>query len=137
MINLAKSNARLKELEEAYAKEKANKEELLAKRYEIYKYEKVQELRNGCNGKLPNKKNQIELYYAQGICYEEISLLIDSKLDYIYKVVCNYKKKNGLNGLKSEYTEIETLIIEAGRHSNKTVAQIAKALGCCSMTVCL
>lgn len=129
-INLAKSNARLKELETEYAKEKEINDELHEKLYKIYKYDRIQELKKEFNGKLPNKKNQIEMYYAQGKSYEEIALLTDSKLDYIYKVICIYKKLNDKYELKSELTEKETLILEAGKFSNMTVSQISLSFGC-------
>ncbi|MCT4606335.1 MAG: hypothetical protein N4A64_09580 [Marinisporobacter sp.] len=122
-FKLAKSNGKLEELKKAYENELARNNELVARRYEIYKQEKIEELKDSRNDKLPSIKEQIEIYFSQGKSYDEIALLTESKRDYIYKVICNYKKKNEINKNKVEYSDTVELILGC-KKANMSVNQI-------------
>ncbi len=126
LTEIGKSNARLKEIKFQYDKEKAVNEKLLAMRYELYKREKAEELKLGNHGSLPNKKEQIELYFSQGKSYEEIALLTEASYAYIYKVVSNYRKKNDIriDNDNPERSETEEIIIMYSR-ANKSINEIA------------
>ena len=99
LTQLAKSNARLKEIKSDYNKESELNEKLVAMRRELYKREKTEELKLANDSKLHCKKDQIELYFSRDKSYEEIALLTDATPDYIYKVICNYRKKNKIKML--------------------------------------
>jgi len=124
IIGLAKSNARLKRLEEELAKEKEEYDKLLEMRYQIYKYEQVNELKKEYNGNLPSKKNLIELFYSEGKCYDEIALLTGSTPEYIYKVISNYRKKHNISIENPAQSETEETI-RIGYHANMSVEEIA------------
>jgi len=124
-IELAKSNGRLAELKKDYEKELSINNELIAKRQEIYKQERIKELENSRDGKLPNMREQIEIYFSQGKCYEEISLLTRAKHEYIYKVICNYKKRSGISKKKHENSDKVELIIGC-RKANMSIKQIVE-----------
>lgn len=121
---LAKSNAKLKDLEEELAKEQEKYDKLLEMRYQIYKHEKLNDLKQEYDNKLPSKKDLIELFYSQGKCYDEISLLTESTQEYIYKVICNYKKKYKISIVKSTQSEIEETI-KLGYQTKMSVEEIA------------
>ncbi|MCT4606208.1 MAG: hypothetical protein N4A64_08925 [Marinisporobacter sp.] len=123
VFKLAKSNAKLKELKEAYENELARNKELVARRYDIYKQEQIEELKNSTNGKIPTIKEQIEIYFSKGKSYDEIALLTEAKRDYIYKVICNYKKKNGINKKKVKSSDTVELIIGC-KKANMSINQI-------------
>lgn len=124
ITSLAKSNSRLKDLEEELAKEKERYNKLLEMRYQIYKHEKLNELNQEYDDKVPSKKDLIELFYSQGKCYDEIALLTDSSFEYIYKVICNYRKKNEINVEKTTQSEIEETI-KLGYQAKMSVEEIA------------
>lgn len=124
IISLAKSNARLKELEEELAKERERYNKLLELRYQIYKYEQLNELEKEYNGNLPSKKNLIELFYSEGKCYDEIALLTGSTPEYIYKVISNYRKKHNISIVKSTQSELEETI-KLGYQAKMSVEEIA------------
>lgn len=124
IISLAKSNARLKDLEEELRKEKQRYDKLLEMRYQIYKYEKLNELKQGYEDKLLSKKSLIELFYSQGKCYDEIALLTESTPEYIYKVISNYRKKYNISIEKSTQSETEETI-KMGYQAKMSVEEIA------------
>jgi predicted RND superfamily exporter protein len=134
LINkLGKSNARLSELSarlsevtEALEKEKKLNQRLVAKRYDIYKLETVEELKVKCGGKLPSKRKQIEIYFSEGRGYDEIELLTDAKPEYIYKVVSEYRKRKGIKKEEPKRSEKEEEII-AARMFCKDAKQVAKS----------
>lgn len=132
---LRKSNARLSELNERLSKlteelekEKLYNERLLTKRYDIYKQETVEELKDKSGGKLPSKKQQIEIYFSEGKGHEEIKLLTGAKIDYIYKVVSEYRKRKGIKKEKLKISEKEEEIL-ATCGLCKTVKQVASSTG--------
>lgn len=122
-ISIAKSNGKLEKLKKEYENELARNNELVNRRYEIYKQEKIEELKSSRNGNLLSVKEQIEIYFSQGKCYEEIALLTGAKHEYMYKVICNYKKKNGIHKNKTEYSDTVELIIGC-KKANMSVNQI-------------
>lgn len=124
IISLAKSNARLKDLEEELRKEKQRYDKLFEMRYQIYKYEKLNELKQEYEDKLPSKKSLIELFYSQGKCYDEIALLTESTPEYIYKVISNYRKKHNISIVKSTQSELEETI-KLGYQAKMSVEEIA------------
>ena len=123
LTELAKSNARLAKAKAEYDKEKAVNDRLVAMRKELYKREKVEELRYDNDGKLLCKKAQIELCFSQGKSYEEIALLTEATPAYIYKVISNYKKKNKITIEKPTQSELEETI-KLGYHSRMSIEEI-------------
>lgn len=123
LTELAKSNARLAKAKAEYDKEKAVNDRLVAMRKELYKREKVEELRYDNDGKFLCKKAQIELYFSQGKSYEEIALLTEATPTYIYKVISNYKKKNKITIEKPTQSELEETI-KLGYHSRMSIEEI-------------
>ena len=121
-------NERKSELTEALEKEKTFNQRLVNKRYDIYKEETVDELKEKCGGKLPSKRKQIEIYFAQGRGYDEIELLTDAKPDYIYKVVSEYRKKKGIKKEKPKMSDKEEEIL-AARGFCKNAKQVAASAG--------
>ncbi len=124
LTQLAKSNARLKEIKSNYDKESELNEKLVAMRRELYKREKTEELKLANDSKLLCKKDQIELYFSQDKSYEEIALLTEATPDYIYKVICNYRKKNKIKIEKSTQSELEETI-KLGYQSRMSIEEIA------------
>lgn len=124
LINLGKSNAKLEELEKELAIEKERNDKLISIRHQIYKNEKLNELKIESNDQLLNKKDLIELFYSQGKQNDEIALLTGSKADYIYKVICNYRKRNGLRVERPTQSETEEIILMCSR-ANQSIEEIA------------
>jgi len=124
LIELAKSNARLNEIKSEYDKEKVVNDRHLAIRKELYKREKAEELKYDNDGKLLSKKDQIVLCFSQGKSYEEIALLTESTPAYIYKVICNYRKKNKITVEKPTNSELEETI-KLGYYSRMSIEEIA------------
>ena len=123
------SLGRIKDLEKELAEEKEKYENLVKLRYQVYKHEKIKDLEEEFNGTIPNKKNLIQKFYSEGKCYDEIALMTGASKDYIYKVVCNYKKRKGIKDLKSDKTELEIMIIQLALYE-KTINEIVASLGC-------
>lgn len=124
LTELAKSNARLAKAKAEYDKEKAANDRLVALRYELHRREKAEELRLANAGKLLNKKDKIEYYFSQGKGYDEIALLTEATPEYIYKVICNYRKKNKILVEKPTQSEIEETI-KLGYYSRMSIEEIA------------
>jgi predicted DNA-binding protein YlxM (UPF0122 family) len=117
-------NGRLNEIKAEYDKEKAANDKLVALRYELHRREKAEELRLANAGKLLNKKDKIEFYFSQGKSYDEIALLTEATPEYIYKVICNYRKRNKILVEKPTQSEIEETI-KLGYRSHMSIEEIA------------
>lgn len=123
---ISELNDSLSELTKSLEKEKKLNQRLVDKRYDIYKQETVEELKEKCGGKLPSKRKQIEIYFSDGRGYDEIELLTDVKPDYIYKVVSEYRKRKGIKKEEPKRSEKEEEII-AARMFCKDAKQVAKS----------
>lgn len=123
------SLGRIKDLEKELAEEKEKYENLVKLRYQVYKHEKIKDLEEDFKGTIPSKKNLIEKFYSEGKCYDEIALLTGASKDYIYKVVCNYKKRKDIKDFKSDKTELEIMIIQLALYQ-KNITEIVTSLGC-------
>ncbi len=131
LTELAKSNkqlneinGRLNEIKAEYDKEKAANDRLVALRYELHRREKAEELRLANESKLLSKKDKIEFYFSQGKGYDEIALLTEATPEYIYKVICNYRKKNQIVVEKPTQSELEETI-KLGYRSRMSIEEIA------------
>ena len=125
---ISELNERISQLSEALEKEKEINKRLRDKRYDIYKLETVEELKDKFGGKLPSKRKQIEIYFSEGREYEEIELLTCAKLEYIYKVVSEYRKKKGIKIEKLKISKKEEEIL-AARGFCKNAKQVAESAG--------